>query len=474
MRPETEESPKFDMGELMIKKDMPRGKYEMNMCEGPILSKMLKFAIPLMLSSILQLLFNAADVVVVGKFAGDASLGAVGCTGSMVNLLTNLFVGLSVGANVMTARYYGAKREYELSESIHTSMLVAVIAGAILMAVGLIFSERILELMGTPEDILPKATLYLSIYFLGMIANMVYNFGSAILRAVGDTKRPMYYLAFAGVINVVLNLLLVIVFKLDVAGVAIATVISQCVSAILVVRCMVNDTGTVRLELKRLHINPRELKQIVQIGIPAGLQGCIFSLSNVVIQSAINSFGSIFVSGSSAASNLEGFVYMAMNAFHHTTLAFMSQNFGAGSYKRLKKVILCGIGCVTVTGIVLGNLEFVFGRYLLKIYTDSPEVIEAGMIRLTYICTLYFLCGLMDVMVGVMRGIGYSVMPMIVSLCGACGLRLLWIGTGFRLAEYHTPGWLFVSYPVSWAITFIVHVICFLVVKNKVVPKEYR
>lgn len=463
-------SPGIDMGELMIKKDMSRGKYEMNMCEGPILGKMLKFAIPLMLSSILQLLFNAADVVVVGKFAGDASLGAVGCTGSMINLLTNLFVGLSVGANVMTARHYGAKREYELSESIHTSMLVAVIAGAVLMAVGLLFSEKILILMGTPEDILPKATLYLSIYFLGMIANMVYNFGSAILRAVGDTKRPMYYLAFAGVINVGLNLLLVISFKLDVAGVAIATVISQCISALLVVRCMVKDTGNIKLELRRLHINRKELKQIVQIGIPAGLQGCIFSLSNVVIQSAINSFGSTFVSGSSAAANLEGFVYMAMNAFHHTTLAFMSQNFGAGHYGRLKKVIICGLGCVAVTGLVLGNIEVLFGKYLLKIYTDSPAVIDAGMIRLKYICTAYFLCGLMDVMVGVLRGIGYSVMPMIVSLCGACGLRLLWIGTGFRLEQYHTIGGLFISYPVSWLITFLVHFICYLCVRKKAVP----
>ena len=460
------------MGEqLVIKKKMQRGKYEINMCEGPILGKMLKFAIPLMLSSILQLLFNAADVVVVGKFAGDNSLAAVGCTGSLVNLLTNLFVGLSVGANVMTARHYGAQHEYELSESIHTSMLVAIVAGAILTVIGVVFSGGILELMQTPEEVLPLATQYLAIYFCGMIANMIYNFGSAILRAVGDTKRPMYYLAAAGVINVILNLVLVIVFKMDVAGVAIATVISQCISALLVVRCMVKNGGAVKLELKRLHINRKEFREILKIGIPAGLQGCIFSLSNVVIQSAINSFGNIVVSGSSAAANLEGFVYVAMNAFHHATLAFMSQNYGAGYYHRLRKVVVCGLCCVAVTGLVLGNLEILFGRQLLSIYTDSPEVIDAGMIRLKVNEVLYCLCGLMDVMVGVMRGIGYSVMPMIVSLCGACGLRLLWIATIFRLEDFHTVGWLFASYPISWGITFLVHVLCYFLVKNKAIPK---
>lgn len=460
------------MGDLVIKKKMPQGKYEMNMCEGPILSKMLKFAFPLILSNILQLLFNAADVVVVGKFAGDDALGAVGCTGSLVNLLTNLFIGLSVGANVMTARYYGARREQDLSESIHTSMVVAVITGAILTAIGVIFSGTFLSMMQTPEEVLPLATEYLTIYFCGMIASMIYNFGSAILRAVGDTKRPMYYLTLAGIINFILNLILVIVFEMGVAGVAIATVISQCISAILVVRCMIKDKGAVKLDLKRLHINKRELSMLVKIGLPAGLQGCVFSLSNVVIQSSINGFGKVMVSGSSAAGNLEGFVYTAMNAFHHTTLAFMSQNYGAGEYRRLKKIVICGVTCVTVTGLVLGNFEVLFGRQLLSIYTDSAEVIEAGLVRMTYVETLYCLCGMMDVMVGALRGIGYSVMPMIVSLCGACGLRLLWIGTGFQLTQFHTPKWLFMSYPVSWAITFSVHVICYLIVRKKAIPQE--
>ncbi|MCQ2496284.1 MAG: MATE family efflux transporter [Lachnospiraceae bacterium] len=440
----------------------------MNMCEGPILINMLKFTIPLMLSSILQLLFNAADVVVVGKFAGDNSLGAVGCTGSLINLLTNLFVGLSVGANVMAARHYGAKQEDELTKSVHTSMVIAVIGGALLTLVGVLFAEPILRLMDTPELQLPLAATYLRIYFCGMIASMVYNFGSAILRAIGDTKRPMYYLTLAGVVNVILNMIFVIVLKMDVAGVAIATVTSQCISAVLVVRCMIKEKGPIGLDLKKLKVDKKELGYIVRIGLPAGLQGCIFSLSNVVIQSSINGFGETVVSGSSACSNLEGFVYVSMNAFHHATLSFMSQNYGAGRFDRMKKIMLCGLGCVCVTGLVLGNLEVFLGETLLGIYTDSPAVVAAGMIRMRYVCTIYCFCGMMDVMVGVMRGIGYSIMPMIVSLCGACGLRLIWIATVFQIAEYHVIDTVYVSYPMSWILTFLTHIGCYLIVRKKV------
>lgn len=442
------------------------------MCNGPILGKMLSFAIPLMLSSILQLLFNAADVVVVGQFAGDNSLAAVGCTGSLINLLTNLFVGLSVGANVMAARHYGAKQDEELSKTVHTAVMLAVYGGIILTAVGMIFAEGILRLMSTPENVLPLAALYMRIYFGGMLANMLYNFGSAILRAVGDTKRPMYYLIFAGIVNVILNLLFVIVFKLDVAGVAIATVISQCISAVLVLRCLSKEQGAIHLELKCLKVDRREFVNIVRIGLPAGLQGCIFSLSNVVIQSAINSFGEITVAGSAASSNLEGFVYVAMNSFYQATLSFMSQNFGAGKYKRLKKVIICGLGCVTVAGLLLGNLEILLGRKLLSIYTQSPEVIEEGMKRMRINDVIYCFCGMMDVMVGVMRGIGYSVMPMIVSLLGACGLRLIWVATVFQIESFHRVETIYLSYPISWIITFLAHVICYLIVRDKAIPKE--
>lgn len=446
--------------------------YEMDMCSGPVLSKMLKYAIPLMLSSVLQLLFNAADVVVVGKFAGDNSLAAVGCTGSLINLLINIFVGLSIGTNVMVARHYGAGQNEELKKTVHTSMMIALFGGAILTVVGMVFTEGILKLMKTPADVLPLAALYLRIYFGGMLANMVYNFGSAILRAVGDTKRPMYYLSFAGVVNVILNLIFVIVFKLDVAGVAIATVISQCISAVLVVRCLMREKGSIHLDPKMLGIDRKEFSNILRIGLPAGFQGCIFSLSNVVIQSSINSFGEIVVAGSAASSNLEGFVYVAMNSFYQTTLSFMSQNFGAGRFKRLKRVMICGLGCVAVAGLLLGNLELLLGRILLGIYTSSPVVIEAGMARLRIIAFTYFTCGLMDVMVGVMRGIGYSVLPMIVSLLGACGLRLVWIATVFGLEAFHKVETVYISYPISWVITFLAHVTCYLIVRRRAIPSE--
>ncbi len=437
------------------------------MCEGQILPKMLKFAVPLMLSSILQLLFNAADVVVVGKFAGDDALAAVGCTGSLINLLINLFMGLSVGANVMVARHFGAKREDELKKSVHTSMLLSVLGGLLLTGVGVLFTEGILELMETPAEVLPLAALYLRIYFMGMVPNMVYNFGSAILRAIGDTKRPMYFLTLAGVVNVCLNLIFVIALSWGVAGVAVATVISQTISAVLVVLCLLKESGAIKLKIKDLRIDKKELLAILRIGIPAGLQGCIFSLSNVVIQKSINGFGKVTVSGNSAAANLEGFVYVSMNAFHQATLSFMSQNYGAGRYDRLKKIAVSGILCVTATGLTLGNLEYFFGKTLLGIYTSSENVIDAGLVRMSIICTTYCLCGMMDVMVGALRGLGYSFVPMIVSLCGVCGIRLVWLFTVFEMEEYHLVETVYVSYPISWLATFLIHLGSYIVISRK-------
>ena len=429
--------------------------------------KMLKFAVPLMLSSILQLLFNAADVVVVGKFAGDDALAAVGCTGSLINLLINLFMGLSVGANVMVARHFGAKREDELKKSVHTSMLLSVLGGLLLTGVGVLFTEGILELMETPAEVLPLAALYLRIYFMGMVPNMVYNFGSAILRAIGDTKRPMYFLTLAGVVNVCLNLIFVIVLSWGVAGVAVATVISQTISAVLVVLCLLKESGAIKLKIKDLRIDKKELLAILRIGIPAGLQGCIFSLSNVVIQKSINGFGKVTVSGNSAAANLEGFVYVSMNALHQATLSFMSQNYGAGRYERLKKIAVSGILCVTATGLTLGNLEYFFGKTLLGIYTSSENVIDAGLVRMSIICTTYCLCGMMDVMVGALRGLGYSFVPMIVSLCGVCGIRLVWLFTVFEMEEYHLVETVYVSYPISWLATFLIHLGSYIVISRK-------
>lgn len=357
-------------------------KYEIDMCSGSVFGKMLLFALPLMCSSILQLLFNAADIVVVGRFAGDNALAAVGSNTALINLLTNLFVGLSVGTNVLTAQYYGAKRERDLKETVHTSMLLSLYSGLLLTVVGLIGAPKLLELMQAPPEVLNLAVLYLRIYFLGMASMMVYNFGSAILRAVGDTKRPLYYLLGAGIVNVVLNLFFVIVCHLGVAGVAMATVISQTISAFLVVRCLVREQGGIHLDLKALAITKEKLGKIMQIGLPAGFQGTVFSLSNVVIQSAVNSFGNIAVAGNSAAANIEGFVYMAMNAFHQATISFTSQNYGARAYKRIYKILFAGELFVIVTGVVLGNLAVLLGESLLGIYSPSAEVITAGMARL--------------------------------------------------------------------------------------------
>ena len=443
-------------------------KYEMDMCSGSIFKKMLMFALPLMCSSILQLLFNAADIVVVGRFAGDNALAAVGSNTALINLLTNLFVGLSIGSNVLTARYYGAKQEKDLKETVHTSMMLSIYSGILLTVVGVVAARQILTWMQAPEEVIGLAELYLRIYFVGMTATMVYNFGSAILRAIGDTKRPLYYLLAAGVVNVVLNLFFVIVCRLGVAGVAIATVISQTISAFLVVRCLMKEQGAIRLELKELQIEKDKLMRILQIGLPAGFQGIVFSLSNVVIQSAINSFGAIAVAGNSAAANIEGFVYMAMNAFYQATISFTSQNFGARKKDRINKILFAGQVYVVATGLILGSLAVFFGKELLGIYSASPEVIAAGMVRLQYICKVYFLCGIMDVFVGALRGIGYSIMPMIVSLLGACGLRLLWLATVFQIPQYHTQDIIYLSYPITWVITFTVHALCYIWARKQV------
>ncbi len=447
-------------------------KYEIDMCSGSVFGKMLLFALPLMCSSILQLLFNAADIVVVGRFAGDNALAAVGSNTALINLLTNLFVGLSVGSNVLTAQYYGAKKDSDLKETVHTSMLLSICSGVLLTVVGLVGARGLLELMQAPPEVLELAALYLRIYFLGMTSMMVYNFGSAILRAVGDTKRPLYYLLAAGIVNVVLNLFFVIACHMGVAGVGAATVISQTISALLVVRCLVREQGGIHLELKELAISKDKLGKIMQIGLPAGFQGTVFSLSNVVIQSAVKSFGNIAVAGNSAAANIEGFVYMAMNAFHQATISFTSQNFGARQYRRIYKILFAGELCVVITGLLLGNLAVFFGNALLGIYSPSAEVIAAGMVRMKFICTVYALCGIMDVLVGALRGIGYSIIPMIVSLIGACGLRLLWIATVFQIPEYHSLSTVYISYPITWTITLTVHAITFALAARKVLKPD--
>lgn len=443
------------------RKVMSAKKYEMDMCNGPLLSKILVFSIPLILSGILQLLFNAADMIVAGRFAGNVALGAVGATSSLINLLINVFVGMSVGSNVLVAHFYGADREEELSQTVHTSVALSLVSGVVLGIAGVVLARPLLFLMGTPDDILPHAVIYMQIYFAGVPGMLLYNFGSAILRAVGDTKRPLYYLLFAGVINVLLNLFFVIVLQIGVAGVALATILSQFISAGMVVRCLIKEEGAYRLNLRAIRIYPDKVLRILRVGLPAGFQGAVFSISNVLIQSSVNSFGSIAVAGNTAAQNLEGFVYNAMNAFHQTAVSFTSQNMGARKIDRVKKIMWICVGCVTVTGVVMGFGCLFFANELLSVYSTDSQVVSYGYQRLLIIFSTYFLCGVMDVLVGSIRGMGYSIMPMIVSLLGACGLRMLWVFTVF--AAYRTPESLYISYPVTWTVTLLVHFACFMV-----------
>lgn len=444
--------------------------YEMDMCNGPLLGKILVFTFPLMLSGVLQLLFNAADIVVVGRFSGAHALAAVGSTGALINLLINVFMGLSIGTNVLTAQGYGAKNAEDVSDTVHTSILLSLVSGAILIVVGILFSRPLLELMATPEEVLGQAALYMKIYFIGMPAMMAYNFGAAILRAIGDTRRPLYYLLISGVVNVILNLIFVIIFRMGVAGVATATVISQVISAGMVLKCLMGLDGMCRLELHKLAIHKDKLLNIARIGLPAGLQGAIFSISNVLIQSSVNSFGAIAMAGNTAAGNLEGFVYTSMNSVYQTNLSFTSQNMGAGNRQRMKKILGICLILVSVVGLVLGNGFVFFGEQLLGIYSSDPEVIQYGLNRMHLICAPYFLCGLMDVMVGSMRGMGYSFLPMIVSLIGACGLRVVWIFTVF---QWHRSLFtLYLSYPITWTITALAHMACWYVVMYKKQPNK--
>lgn len=439
------------------------------MCHGPLFSKIIMFAIPLILSGVLQLLFNAADIVVVGRFTGSHALAAVGSTSSLINLLVNLFIGVSVGANVLLGKFCGAQDYKNASETVHTAIYIAIWGGVIMIFAGLILARPLLELMGTPMDVIDLSVLYMRIYFIGMPAFMIYNFGAAILRAVGDTKRPLYFLTVAGIVNVLFNLLFVIVFKMGVAGVALATIISETISAGLILLSLMQSDGILRLHLKEMKFHKDKVVGMLKIGLPAGLQGMIFNISNVLIQSSVNSFGSVVMAGNTAASNIEGFVYTSMNAIYQTSLSFTSQNMGAKQYHRIDKILLQCLGVVTVVGLVLGVGAFLCGHTLLGIYSSSEDVITHGISRLSVVCASYFLCGIMDVMVGSLRGMGYSIMPMLVSLTGACLFRVIWIFTIFQME--HTLFSLYISYPISWILTFSAHVICYLVVRRKALMK---
>lgn len=446
------------------------------MVNGSIMDKMISFALPLMLSGILQLLFNAVDIIVVGRFSGSQSLAAVGSTSSLINMLTNLFIGISLGANVLAARFYAAGKHKEMSETVHTAIATAFVSGVIMIFAGILLSRPALELMDTPSDVIELSTLYIRIYFLGMPFFMLYNYGAAILRAVGDTKRPLIFLVISGVVNACLNMLLVIVFHLDVAGVAIATVISQVISCVLVIGCLYKTDAVYRLRFKKLRINRKYLVQIFRIGIPAGLQSTLISFSNVLLQSSVNSFGSIAMAGYTAANNILSFLYMAANAVTQACMSFTSQNFGARKPKRMDRVIIDGMILQFVICLILGTLAYVFGSQISSIYTDNSDVIKCSVEILALTTIPYFLCGIMDAWPGIIRGMGRSTVPMILCIIGTVGVRILWIF--FFFPHHRTLRYLFISYPVSWIATIIMQLAYFFIIRKEIhrelnAPEKY-
>lgn len=441
-------------------------KYEIDMCNGSILDKLVSFSIPLMLSGILQLLFNAVDIIVVGQFTGNEALAAVGSTTALINVFVNLFIGISLGASVLAARFYATGQEKEMSETVHTSITLALISGIAMGIIGVIAAKGALELMDTPDNVLNLSTLYMRIYFMGMPFFMLYNYGAAILRAVGDTKRPLLFLIISGATNVVLNLLLVIQFHLGVAGVAIATVISQCISCILVLRCLYLSDGSYQLRFNKLGMNARYVRQIFQIGIPAGIQSTIINFSNVLLQSSVNSFGSVAMAGYTAANNILGFLYVSVNSITQACMSFTSQNYGVRKFKRMDKVLLECLGLTVIVALVLGGGSYLFGAELMHIYTKSTKVIECGVDIMLYTTVTYFLCGIMDLLPGALRGMGHSTVPMILSVIGTVGTRIVWIYVIFPC--HRSLDFLFISYPVSWLLTIVMQVICFYFVRKKV------
>lgn len=448
---------------------MKKNKYEIDMCNGSIMDKLISFSLPLMLSGILQLMFNAVDIVVVGRFSGSQALAAVGSTTALINIFTNLFIGISLGANVLAARFYASGKEKEMSETVHTAITLALISGIIMAGVGLVLAKGALRLMGTPSDVIELSTLYMRIYFCGMPFFMLYNYGAAILRAVGDTKRPLVFLIISGVANAGLNMILVIIFHMGVAGVGIGTVISQLISCVLVLRCLYKSEGCYQLRFSKLRIQKVYLRQIFQVGIPAGIQSTVINFSNALLQSSVNSFGSTAMAGYTAANNILGFLYASVNAVTQACMSFTSQNYGVGKYKRMDRVLInCLILSVVISG-VLGCGSYAFGTEILKVYTEDPKVIQCGLEILSMTTVTYFLCGIMDLFPGALRGMGRSGVPMILSIIGTVGTRIVWI---FMLFPQHRSlKFLFISYPASWLFTIVMQVICFYFVRKQVHAK---
>ncbi len=456
-----------------------RSSYEVDMLNGPLLRKIIRFSLALTMTNVLQLLYSAADLVVIGRFSGsETAIAAVGATNALVSLIVNFFIGLSVGVSVMVARGYGTGNRRSVEQVVHTSMTVALICGLIVMAIGLFFSKTFLVWMGTSDAIIDQSTLYLKIYFIGAPFNTIYNFGASILRSTGDTKRPFYFLSLSGLVNVILNLIFVCGFHIDVAGVAIATVSSQMLSAILILLCLMKQEGMCRFTIKKMRIHGDVLGEILRIGLPASIQNTLFSISAVMVQSSINFFDvsyaapntAPYTSGSSAANNIEGFIYTSLNSFQHAAMSFTGQNYAAGKYNRTRKVLTCCIFSSLIVAIVMGSAALLFGKQLLAIYVPGDELaITYGYQRLIVLCSTYFLCGFMEVLVGQLRGLGRSMVPMLISVIGICGLRVFWITVVFAM----THDWqvLFLSYPVSWIITVAAQFISYYLIQRKL-PKQ--
>ena len=440
-------------------------KKVVNMLEGPLLGPIFLFAMPLFITSVLQLAFNAVDIIVVGKFTGHHALAAVGATGPVINLLVTMFMGISLGASVIMGKNVGARDFKNAQDTLHTAIGISILGGILVLFAGIFTAMPLLRLMQTPPEVIELSGEYLKIYYIGMPGFMVYNFGAALLRAIGDSKRPMYFLTISGIFNVICNLIFVVVFKMGVAGVAIATSISQYIAAALIVASLLKADGYMKLFIDKIRISKDKALGMMKIGLPAGFQGALFSISNILIQSGINSFGSVVMAGNTAAGNLEGFVYMGMNAVYQTSLSFTSQNMGAKQYDRVKKIFWTCVRVVIVVGLVLGVGAWLLGDKLLRLYTDEPEVIKYGVERLGVVSATYFLCGIMDTMVGGLRGMGYSITPMIISLTAVCILRMIWIATIFQ--SIHTPVILYLSYPVSWTVAAIGNYVNYLYAMKK-------
>jgi putative MATE family efflux protein len=445
---------------------MKNNKYEIDMCNGTIMDKLISFALPLMISGMLQLMFNAVDIIVVGRFTGSQALAAVGSTTALICTFTNLFIGVSLGANVLAARFYASGKTKEMSETVHTAILLALISGIAMSVIGILCARESLVLIATPDDIIGQAALYLRIYFLGMPFFMLYNYGAAILRAVGDTKRPLMYLIAAGIANAVLDLILVIIFKMGVAGVAIGTITSQFISCVLVIRCLCKTNTIYKLYISKLRIKKYYLIQILKVGLPAGIQSTVINFSNVLLQSSVNSFGEIAMAGYTAANNILGFLYVSVNSVTQACMSFTSQNYGVRKFKRMDKVLAdCAILSIIVS-VVIGGGSYLLGHQILGIYTKQEDVIQCGMEILSISTIPYFLCGLMDMIPGSMRGVGYSAVPMILSIIGTVGTRLVWIYGVFP--EHRSLYVLFMSYPVSWGLTIVMQAICLVFVRRKI------